>query len=104
MMLASSETPWSFRPRTDWLRPGCELFHRRAMLRSPFLRALLVAAVWPFSGSLVGCGGVGGEAEFPPTAKRWYDRGEKSYRAGDLEDAELAAENALRAAPEREET
>lgn len=76
--------------------------HRLA--RSALIRAALVAGGCALSGALAGCGGIGGGAEFPPTAKRWYDRGEKSYRAGDLEDAELAAENALRAAPEREET
>jgi hypothetical protein len=61
---------------------------------------LLLASVLSFPG----CGAAGGSAEFPPAAKGWYERGEKSFRAGDLEDAELAAENALRAAPNREET
>lgn len=61
---------------------------------------LLLASVCSFPG----CGAAGGSAEFPPTAKRWYERGDKSFRAGDLEDAEMAAENALRAAPNREET
>jgi hypothetical protein len=61
---------------------------------------LLAASVCSFPG----CGPAGGSAEFPPTAKRWYERGDKSFRAGDLEDAEMAAENALRAAPNREET
>ena len=51
-----------------------------------------------------GCAGTNSEAEFPPVAKQWYERGEKSFRTGDLEDAELAVENALRAAPGREET
>src|SRR3982751_3987888 len=64
----------------------------------------LVACAGALSSALTGCGGTSGGAEFPPTAKRWYERGERSYRAGDLEDADLSAENALRAAPEREET
>jgi hypothetical protein len=54
--------------------------------------------------TITACAGSGGEAEFPPVAKQWYERGEKSFRTGDLEDAELAVENALRAAPGREET
>lgn len=49
-------------------------------------------------------GGGGGEPEFPPVAKRWYDRGAQSFKTGDLDDAELAVENALRAAPNRPET
>jgi hypothetical protein len=43
-------------------------------------------------------------AEFPPVAKQWFDRGTASFQTGDLEDAELAVENALRAAPNRPET
>jgi hypothetical protein len=53
---------------------------------------------------LSACAGQNADAEFPPVAKQWYERGEKSFRTGDLEDAELAVENALRAAPGREET
>jgi hypothetical protein len=36
-------------------------------------------------------------------AKSWYDRAEASYRRADLEDAELAVQNALRLLPEREQ-
>jgi hypothetical protein len=74
------------------------------LARSAIFQAALVAGGVALAGALGGCSGVGGGAEFPPTAKRWYERGDKSYRNGDLEDAELAAENALRAAPDREET
>jgi len=65
----------------------------------------LSATAWPlvFALSLSACGGSGGAAEFPPVAKRWYDRGTASFKTGDLDDAELAVENALRAAPQREE-
>ncbi len=72
--------------------------------RSTFVWTALVAGACAFSTALAGCGAISGGAEFPPTAKRWYDRGELAYRTGDLEDAQLSAENALRAAPEREET
>ena len=54
--------------------------------------------------ALTACAGAGGEAEFPPVAKSWYERGEKSFKSGDLEDAELAVENALHAAPNHEVT
>lgn len=51
-----------------------------------------------------GCAAGGpSDAEWPPVSKRWFDRGDASFRQGDLEDAESAAENALRVTPEREE-
>ncbi len=36
-------------------------------------------------------------------SKRWFDRGDASFRQGDLDDAETASENALRVTPDREE-
>ena len=36
-------------------------------------------------------------------SKRWFDRGDASFRHGDLDDAETASENALRVTPDREE-
>jgi hypothetical protein len=36
-------------------------------------------------------------------SKRWFDRGDASFRQGDLDDAEIASENALRVTPDREE-
>lgn len=43
------------------------------------------------------CGAAGpGEAEWPPLAKKWFDRGDHSFRHGDIEDAEVAVNNALR--------
>jgi cytochrome c-type biogenesis protein CcmH/NrfG len=55
-----------------------------------------LAALW-----LAGCAGNNGEgAEWPDTAKRWYDRAEASYRGADIEDAELAINNALRVLPD----
>jgi hypothetical protein len=51
-----------------------------------------------------GCGDATADAQFPPVAKQWFDRGNVSFQAGDLEDAELAVENALRAAPHHPET
>jgi hypothetical protein len=49
----------------------------------------------------LGCAGNSGEgAEWPDTAKRWYDRAEASYRGADIDDAELAINNALRVLPD----
>jgi len=36
-------------------------------------------------------------------SKRWFDRGDASFRQGDLDDAETASENALKVTPDREE-
>lgn len=52
----------------------------------------------------IGCSGGLGDADFPPMAKRWYDRALKSYLAGDLEDAGVSVENALRVAPNQPDT
>jgi hypothetical protein len=51
-----------------------------------------------------GCAAAGpGEAEWPPLAKKWFDRAEASFRGGDVEDAETAVESALHADPHRAE-
>lgn len=50
---------------------------------------------------LASCSGaLGPGADWPPVAKKWFDRAEASYRAGDMEDARLAVDNALRIMPE----
>ncbi len=62
------------------------------------------AAVLCVSSVVWGCAAPGtADAEWPPISKRWFDRGDASFRQGDLEDAESAAENALRVTPDREE-
>jgi hypothetical protein len=49
-----------------------------------------------------GCAAAGpGEAEWPPLAKKWFDRAEASFRGGDVEDAETAVDSALHADPHR---
>jgi hypothetical protein len=61
-------------------------------------------AVMSSSVVIWGCAAAGpSQAEWPPVSKRWYDRGDASFRQGDLEDAESASENALRVTPDREE-
>lgn len=53
---------------------------------------------------LVGCSGsLPGEADWPPLGKKWFDRAEASFRQGDMEDARLAIDNALRVVPDREQ-
>lgn len=78
------------------------------MFRSAFnpLFAVRLAAAVTSSLLVLGCAGAGGnaaDAEWPPISKRWFDRGDQSFRHGDLEDAESASENALRVTPDREE-
>jgi hypothetical protein len=54
--------------------------------------------------SLLGCASAGpGEAEWPPLAKKWFDRAQASFQAGDVEDAETAVDSALHADPHRPE-
>jgi hypothetical protein len=54
--------------------------------------------------SLLGCASAGpGEAEWPPLAKKWFDRAQASFQAGDIEDAETAVDSALHADPHRPE-
>jgi hypothetical protein len=48
--------------------------------------------------AIAGCGAAGpAEAEWPPLAKKWFDRAEASFKTGDIEDAETAVDNALHA-------
>jgi hypothetical protein len=49
-----------------------------------------------------GCGPSLG-ADFPPLAKKWFERATASYHEVDFEDAELSIDNALRIEPKREE-
>lgn len=62
-------------------------------------KLFLLAAALSFS-VLTGCAGRGAAAKWPPEAKKWFDRGEHSYVTGDIEDARLSSENALRALPD----
>ncbi|HVY28052.1 MAG TPA: hypothetical protein VHB79_15955 [Polyangiaceae bacterium] len=51
-----------------------------------------------------GCAAAGPtEAEWPPLAKKWYERADASFKGGDVEDAETAVESALHADPHRAE-
>jgi hypothetical protein len=59
--------------------------------------ALLAA----LSGSCAAAGP--GEADWPPLAKKWFDRAEASFHTGDVEDADTAIESALHTDPHRPE-
>ncbi len=51
-----------------------------------------------------GCAAAGsGEAEWPPIAKKWFERAERSFKTGDMEDAETSVGNALNADKQRPE-
>lgn len=73
-------------------------------MTKPCLFALRAAFGLALLASIPACSSSATHPEFPPVAKRWYERGTASYQSGDLEDAELAVENALRAAPNQPET
>lgn len=72
----------------------------RTWNRTPRRAALTLA----LATLLAGCAGVvGGEAEWPPLAKQWYERAGASYRSLDMEDAADSIEKALAADPGRAE-
>ncbi len=76
------------------------------MLRSALRSVLVIRLTAVMCSSVVvwGCGAAGQSgADWPPISKRWFDRGDASFRQGDLDDAETASENALRVTPDREE-
>ncbi len=67
-------------------------------------RLLAAAAGAAIAATGAACGPVMPEAAaWPPLGKKWYERADRSFRTGDVEDAEVAIENALRAAGEKEE-
>jgi hypothetical protein len=76
------------------------------MLKSALGSVLASRVVAVMGSSLIiwGCGAAGQSgADWPPISKRWFDRGDASFRQGDIDDAEIASDNALRVTPDREE-
>lgn len=61
----------------------------------PFVRASWILVLL----LTVGCAGGSKKAEWPPAAKKWFDRASYSYLHGDIEDAQLASDNALAQLP-----
>lgn len=77
---------------------------RTGSLRSALgsLSTLLVAGCLALTvgSTLSACGGMQKGAEWPPVAKKWFERAKHSYQNGDLEDARLSADNALAELPD----
>ncbi len=83
-------------PRTRF----CPAHPARPVPETRFIRPALALLVALASG----CGAAGpGEAEWPPLAKKWFDRAEASFKSGDVEDADTAVESALHADAHRPE-
>lgn len=53
--------------------------------------------------TVAGCGAASNEAAWPPLSKKWFDRAEQSFHQGDVDDATLAIDNALRVDAKRPE-
>lgn len=64
---------------------------------------LSVALLAGVSFAAFACSPLQGEAQWPPLAKKWFDRAQASYRQVDVDDAQLAIENAMRLEPHRPE-
>lgn len=69
----------------------------KALLRIALLGCVLA---W----SALGCGpAVPKDAEWPPLGKKWFERAQHSYKSGDIEDAQIASDNALKLVPGKAE-
>ena len=85
------------RPRSASARSARSLSQRRSIRPARALLALLAVLA-------AGCAAAGpGEAEWPPLAKKWFDRAQASFKSGDVEDADTAVESALHADAHRPE-
>lgn len=89
--------PGSPGPKESPLRSQSNL---RAPLGAAFCRGALAFLFM----ATVGCGSAMPVAStFPPLAQKWFDRASASYHKGDIEDAGVAVDNALRITPKRED-
>src|SRR5690606_11382613 len=83
-----------------WVISPCLLALALIMIPHQFKIRSRTALALGFSMISLACAGAKqGEANWPPVAKKWFDRAEHSYQSGDMEDAELAVENALSSLP-----
>ncbi|MGE5784794.1 MAG: hypothetical protein ACM3ZE_09385 [Myxococcales bacterium] len=53
--------------------------------------------------TVAGCSGAAGDAAWPPLSKKWFDRATVSFHQGDVDDASLAIDNAVRVDARRPE-
>lgn len=87
-------------------KPGSRRVPKRGMsgggMRSGHVKPLVLGSVLV---SLLGlaCETATLTPEWPPLAKKWFERASASYHEVDFDDAELAVDNALRVEPNREE-
>jgi hypothetical protein len=64
------------------------------------LLGLALGLCWACGPALTAAGN--DEAEWPPVARKWFDRAEASFSALDVRDAEVSIKNALELEPERD--
>jgi hypothetical protein len=69
--------------------------------RGRLTSALACVGVWLCIACSASGPGGSREAEWPPVAKKWFDRAEQSFNALDIGDAELSVKNALELEPQR---
>ena len=86
------------------MKPSDPLSPSRMVAR-PALRSAKTAAILVILGAVVSCGPAFDPAHPPRAAlaDKWFKRAEKSYRAGDFDDASEAIKSALQAAPHDQE-
>lgn len=80
-----------------WLHPSATLIMHS---NSIFRRVAHAATIASFSFLSLACAaGQSPEANWPPVAKKWFDRAQHSYHTGDMVDAEHSIDNALSSLP-----
>lgn len=62
-----------------------------------------ITVLFAILATVAGCSAAPREAEWPPLSKKWFDRAEVSFHQGDVDDATLAIDNALRVDAKRAE-
>ena len=80
-----------------WLHPSATFIMNS---NSIFRRAVHAVSIAGFSFLSFACAaGKSPEANWPPVAKKWFDRAQHSYQTGDISDAEHSIDNALSSLP-----
>jgi len=68
--------------------------------KAKFTRGLVAAGLCVLA---ISCGPAQPGASWPPLAKKWFERAQASFHVGDMDDAQLASDNALRVDAKRPE-